>query len=432
MAVIKIVPQKGGGSVKGLSDYLTQEEKIESKQISEYDCSKDTIKEDFQAVKDLYNKTQGREYVHMVQSFKPGEVSVEEAHKVGQEMKDKVFPGYQVLLVTHEDKGHIHNHFVVNSVNMEDGHKWHQNAKDLYEIRSKNDEICKEHGLSVPEPNKNRYIDMKELKPAEKGESWKFKLMTEIDHAKNTSLTKEQFIENMNSRGYEVNWTDTRKNITYTTPEGQKCRDSKLPKEYSKEVMENEYRSSQGQEQTEGTEQGRSYISRDNERDSQEGSKDYDRGNDRKKEHGDLSLSGGETQGVERDPEERNNEELGKLHEWKRRDSQLREHLSERDIGDEQSISEDFEKRSGESKGYTDDSEIGDSQHERENGRDSSSSKPGESLFEEIASSAGNSICAAASADNQRDQINREQRQLLEAEQKIKAKERSRGHELEL
>jgi hypothetical protein len=434
LAIIKFVPQKNGGSIKNLANYLTKDEKTLNKQVSEYDCSKDTLKEDFQAVKELHNKTDGRQYVHMVQSFKPNEVSVEEAHKVGQELKEKVFSGHQVLLVTHEDKGHIHNHFLANSVNMDTGKKWHQDAKKLYEIRGISDGVCKDHCLSVLKQRKNRYLDMKELRTAEKGKSWKFRLMAEIDHARNISKSKEEFIKAMNGRGYEVNWTDSRKNITYTTPEGLKCRDSKLSGDYSKEVMENEIRGSQGQEQTARVEQRGSDLSRDYKRDSKEGSKDIDRGNDRSAEFGNSGLSGRKNKGVKRDAEKGITAESGGLQEHKAEGRKLDEQLSrtvnkvreskrkddnghERDSGEpEQDRKGDGIREPGNKENYGVD-----------RGADGESIKD---FYETVANISGRFGCAVDRANNQRHEILKEREEEQRKTEKSKKKDRDRGWEM--
>ncbi len=83
----------------------------------------------------------------------------------------------------------------------------------------------------------------REYRSAAKGESWKFRLMNTIDQCMKYAETKEEFISLMESEGYQVRWTDSRKNITYTTPEGMKCRDDRLHEtKYTKEVMEREFR----------------------------------------------------------------------------------------------------------------------------------------------------------------------------------------------
>ena len=86
-------------------------------------------------------------------------------------------------------------------------------------------------------------MSSREYRSAAKGESWKFRLMNTIDQCMRYAATKEEFISLMESEGYQVRWTDSRKNITYTTPKGMKCRDDRLHEEkYTKEVMEHEFR----------------------------------------------------------------------------------------------------------------------------------------------------------------------------------------------
>lgn len=116
--------------------------------------------------------------------------------------------------------------------------------KDLQDLKDYSDKLCLEIGASViPKKEKTNYIKRNEYRVAEQGKSWKFKLMNAIDLFLVESSNKEEFIKSMNKLGYQVNWTDTRKYITYTTPEGYKCRDNKLYDEkYSKGAMENEFR----------------------------------------------------------------------------------------------------------------------------------------------------------------------------------------------
>lgn len=142
---------------------------------------------------------------------------------------------------------HIHNHLVVNSVSFQSGKKLHQSASDLQAHRMANDKICASHGLEIlPPPQKQvkqKRMSTREYRSAVKGESWKFRLMNTIDQCMKYAATREEFISLMKSEGYEVRWTENRKNITYTTPEGMKCRDNRLHEEkYTKEAMEHEFR----------------------------------------------------------------------------------------------------------------------------------------------------------------------------------------------
>lgn len=111
----------------------------------------------------------------------------------------------------------------------------------MQDLKDYSDKLCLEIGASViPKKENTEYIKRNEYRVAEQGKSWKFKLINAIDLSLAESSNKEEFIKSMNKLGYQVNWTDTRKYITYTTPEGYKCKDNKLYEEkYTKGVMEN-------------------------------------------------------------------------------------------------------------------------------------------------------------------------------------------------
>lgn len=117
-------------------------------------------------------------------------------------------------------------------------------------LRALSDEICRHHNLSTLEPysKDGMKISTREYRTAVKGQSWKFKLMNDIDKAMNISGSKEDFINAMSIMGYSVTWTDDRKYITYQCPNKMKCRDIKLHNDkYLKGSMENEFRYRQEQ-----------------------------------------------------------------------------------------------------------------------------------------------------------------------------------------
>ncbi len=137
--------------------------------------------------------------------------------------------------------------------------------KDLQYLKDYSDEICAKMGASViPKKDKTNYIKRNEYRVAERGESWKFKLINAIDLSIAESTCKDDFIKTMNKLGYQVNWTDTRKYITYTTPEGYKCRDNKLFEEkYLKGNMEDEFRKFEREQQNSTRKSGSSISSTD-------------------------------------------------------------------------------------------------------------------------------------------------------------------------
>lgn len=242
MAIIEAISSKA--NIKRIIRYVTQDKKTNVNLISGKDCMAESCLEEMLYTKNLYHKNSGRQYIHIIQSFDPKDnLSAEQVHNVGIKLAN-TFNGFQVLIATHIDKNHLHNHLVINSVSFENGYKIQMSKKDLQYIKDYSDKLCLEIGASViPKKEKTNYIKRNEYRVAKQGKSWKFKLMNAIDLSLAESNTKEEFIKNMNKLGYQVNWTDTRKYITYTTPEGYKCRDNKLYDEkYSKGAMENEFR----------------------------------------------------------------------------------------------------------------------------------------------------------------------------------------------
>ena len=242
MAIIEAISSKA--NIKRIISYVTQDNKTNINLITGKDCMAESCLEEMLYTKNLYHKNSGRQYIHIIQSFDPKDnLSAEQVHNVGIKLAN-TFNGFQVLVATHIDKNHLHNHLVINSVSFENGYKIQMSKKDLQYIKDYSDKLCLEIGSSViPKKEKTNYIKRNEYRVAERGKSWKFKLMNAIDLSLAESNTKEEFIKNMNKLGYQVNWTDTRKYITYTTPEGYKCRDNKLYDEkYSKGAMENEFR----------------------------------------------------------------------------------------------------------------------------------------------------------------------------------------------
>ena len=118
--------------------YIMKEEKTEQKLISGINCMPETAMEEFIAVKKQFSKTDGRQYYHVVQSFSPEDnISPETAHEIGLKFA-KYFGNYQMVIATHTDRNHIHNHIVFNSVNFENGKKFHQTIVMI----THNDEIA--------------------------------------------------------------------------------------------------------------------------------------------------------------------------------------------------------------------------------------------------------------------------------------------------
>lgn len=243
-------------AMKGVIDYCCQDKKVydeisNQRLVSGINCDGENAFKEFMATKKSYGKTDGMNFYQYVQSFSPEEnITPHKAHEVALVFAEKAWTGYEVLVATHCDAQHIHSHFVINSVSFENGKKLRQNPNTLKSLRALSDEICRQHSLSTLEAySKNGIkISTREYRTAVKGQSWKFKLMNDIDKAMNISGSKEDFINAMSIMGYSVTWTDDRKYITYQCPNKMKCRDIKLHNDkYLKGSMENEFRYRQEQ-----------------------------------------------------------------------------------------------------------------------------------------------------------------------------------------
>lgn len=243
--------KQSASALRGVAQYVSQDEKTldenGSQLISGQNCTPPLVSQEFQATRDMYHKESPVWFYHYVQSFSPDEVITgEQAQQLAKEFAAKAWPDSEVLIATHLDAEHIHTHFIVNAVCWESGKMLRQGPNTLRSLRQLSDELCREHGFSVlPQQKKKQSQGMgtREYRSAVKGESWKFCLLNAIDQCMRFAASKEEFISLMESEGYQVRWTDSRKNITYTTPQGMKCRDDRLHElKYTKEVMEREFR----------------------------------------------------------------------------------------------------------------------------------------------------------------------------------------------
>ena len=213
--------------------------------VSGIGCQPETAFDEFLSTKLLHHKDGGVMFYHMVQSFPKGaDIDPCAAHEAARRLAG-YFEGCEVLVCTHTDREHIHSHCIINSVNFETGRKVHMADEQIQELRVCNDQICEELGLPKfqrDEQKHSRGMSNAEYYTADRGESWKFELMRVIDECMRCAGNREEFLILLRSEGYDATWTDSRKNITYTTPEGRKCRDSKLHIEkYLKENMEAEF-----------------------------------------------------------------------------------------------------------------------------------------------------------------------------------------------
>ena len=252
MSIVHFVNYKRGtqsrAAMRGVMLYVMQEMKTTwegGPLISGINCQPQSVYDDFLNTKLLYHKDSGVMFYHMVQSFPKGAaVDPRQAHEAARRLTE-YFDGCEVLVCTHVDREHIHSHCVINSVNFDTGKKLHMAKEQLQELMRRNDAICQEMGLPVFDAptQQARGMGGAEYHTALKGQSWKLRLMNTIDECMKYAADKDAFVSLMASEGYQVRWESSRKCITYTTPDGLKCRDNKLHEEkYCKEAMEYEFR----------------------------------------------------------------------------------------------------------------------------------------------------------------------------------------------
>ena len=253
MATFTAIKNRGGGrgALGGVLRYTQQDEKTlweGQRLVSGWNCTAQSARSEMQLTKERVRKSDGRQYYHFVQSFsEQDDLTPQKARTIALELAQREFPDFEALVATHIDTDFLHSHLIVNSVSFRDGRKLHQSATDLQAHRLSNDKICVAHHLSIlPPPQKQvqqKRMGTREYRSAAKGESWKFRLINTIDQCMRYASTKDEFISLMESEGYQVRWTDGRKNITYTTPQGMRCRDDRLHEsKYTKEVIEREFR----------------------------------------------------------------------------------------------------------------------------------------------------------------------------------------------
>ena len=149
MAITKILARKGRLDV-GIRYVLNGDKTQEQILTAHHGCDPGRELQQMMETKAQYSKEGGVQYYHMIQSFRPGEVSPELALEIARTLVEEHLPGYQAVIGVHVDKAHIHAHILFNSVNAETGEKYHSSPQSYYrQIRAISDRLCREHGLSV-------------------------------------------------------------------------------------------------------------------------------------------------------------------------------------------------------------------------------------------------------------------------------------------
>ncbi|MCO5386994.1 MAG: relaxase/mobilization nuclease domain-containing protein [Desulfosporosinus sp.] len=240
MAIERVL--KDEDSSKIVLNYIMNPNKTDL--VTGVNCVPETAFEEMRMIKTAYNKQDGRQFVHLVQSFHPAEqVTPQQVHEIGVRLAKEFerFSGFQIVVSTHLDQNHLHNHFVLNTVNMENGLKWQQSKQEMKQVKNFSDQLCKSYGLSTIEHKEPKRESSGEYRAKQKGQSWKHELRLAVDACMKNSIGRADFMANMRRLGYETKWTDTRKDITFFTTDGKKCRIDNLNKALTKDALQESF-----------------------------------------------------------------------------------------------------------------------------------------------------------------------------------------------
>jgi hypothetical protein len=239
------------GNTKSASRAINYAEK-RAEEKSGLNCDVDYAKSSFKQTRALYGKENGVQAHTVIQSFKPGEVTAEQCNQLGVELAKKIAPNHQVAIYTHTDKEHVHNHIVINSIDLETGRKYQSNKKQRDFVKRSNDEICREHGLSVPERNtaKLRYTQAEKSLIEKDQYSWKDDLREKIENAKDHTSDFKSFSEHLEKSGIEFKVRG--KNVSYKPENVNKwVRGKTLGEDYDKGALEYEFERREREEEKE-------------------------------------------------------------------------------------------------------------------------------------------------------------------------------------
>ena len=229
------------GNTKSASRAINYAEK-RAEEKSCLNCDIDYAKSSFKQTRALYGKENGIQAHTVIQSFKPGEVTPEQCNQLGLELAKKIASNHQVAVYTHTDKEHVHNHIVINSIDLETGRKYQSNKQQRNFVKQANDDICREHGLSVPERDtaKLRYTQAEKSLIEKDQFSWKDDLREKIEHAKEHTSDFKSFSEQLEKSGIEFKVRG--KNVSYKPENVNKwVRGKTLGQDYDKGALEYEF-----------------------------------------------------------------------------------------------------------------------------------------------------------------------------------------------
>ncbi len=193
--------------------------------VTAINCSQEYAAQEMQDTKMRWGKADGVQGYHIIQSFVPGEVTPELAHEIGVQFVQRMFGSqYEVLIGTHLDQKHLHNHIVVNSVSLVDGKKYHSNPKGYYEqIRRESDELCRTYHLSVIVPEKKGKHYAEWQADQERKPTIRSMIRADIDCVIADSYNFQTFLMLLEQRGYVVKYSSKRKYTAVQPPGGKRA-----------------------------------------------------------------------------------------------------------------------------------------------------------------------------------------------------------------
>ena len=239
-------------SIDGVVQYAANDMKTEKRcYVTGINCREEHAAKQFMETKDYWSRVTGKDKYagrvcfHGYQSFEKGEVNAETAHEIGVKLAEKLWGDrFEVIVATHCNTDHYHNHFVINSVSWRDGYKFDNRRSDYLDMKRESDRLCMQYKLSVIEEPFGRGRNYREYLAEQNGKPTNRSLIRQdIDRAIAASLTDKEFFKNLEQIGYSVKLTGERgKPLKYPAlkPDGAKgyFRFHKLGEDYSLEEIE--------------------------------------------------------------------------------------------------------------------------------------------------------------------------------------------------
>ena len=251
IAILKAINSKstGKGSSKGLEDYLNKEKALKTG----IDCDCDNWSSDFRLTKAVFDNLEGRQYKHFTQAFeKESGLSQEKVHKAGIDLVKmcKQFEGFQAVVITHNDKEHLHNHIVINSVNSETGKKFRMSNSELKTLKKNMDNYLKKEFNLEPTKAKEGIVKTQDTKTHQAikralesdYESFTLNLAKDIKKSLDESTTQEDLKANLEKKDIKMDVSESHNTIMFVDKNKKKVSSKKLKEifgiEFDKESLE--------------------------------------------------------------------------------------------------------------------------------------------------------------------------------------------------